>query len=64
MLQGIAIALFFVFVANVVLGSLGQTVFLGDVMEMLVLFAATIVFVAMILQKEAAQKEKEKGQRH
>ncbi len=61
MLQIIAIVLFLIFAANVVLGSVGQAVFLGDVPEMLVLFAAVIAFVAMILQKETAQNKKNKS---
>ncbi|WP_120496784.1 hypothetical protein [Kiloniella sp. EL199] len=61
MLRIIAILLFLIFASNVVLGSSGQAVFLGDVTEMLVLFAAVIAFVAMILQKEAVQKEKNKS---
>lgn len=53
----IALLLFATFGANVVMGSMGLGGFLGDVSEMLTLFAATIFFVAVILQKEAAEKK-------
>ncbi len=43
MLAGV---LFAVFVVNVVLGATGGTAFLGDIGEMLTLFAATLAFVA------------------
>lgn len=45
--------LFAVFVANIVLGASGGAQFLGDVGEMLVLFAASIAFTAAILRREA-----------
>ncbi|GAA6192668.1 hypothetical protein [Phaeobacter sp. NW0010-22] len=57
MLLTIALLLFATFGANVVMGSMGLGGFLGDVSEMLTLFAATIFFVAVILQKEAAEKK-------
>ena len=57
MLLPLALLLFAVFGANVVLGSLGIGGFLGDVSEMLTLLAASITFVAVILQKEAAEKK-------
>jgi len=44
--------LFFLFVANVVLGSATGSPVLGDVPEMLILFAASICFVAAILRRE------------
>lgn len=56
-----AAALFAIFACNVVLGSADMTPFLGDVGEMLVLFASTIVFVAAILRKETAEKNKTGG---
>jgi len=48
--------LFAVFVANVALGASGAGAFLGDVGEMLLLFATTIMFVIAILKKEADRK--------
>ena len=53
--MGLAIScvVFGVVVGNVVLGSTLRIFFLGDVGEMLVLFAAAICFVVAILQKEA-----------
>jgi hypothetical protein len=53
-----AAAVFAVFFANVALGAFGGGAFLGDVGEMLVLFAASILFVAAILKREADQKNK------
>lgn len=52
--------LFSVFALNVIAGSMGGTVYLGDVQEMLVLFAAAIAFVAAILKREAAAKNQKK----
>lgn len=48
-----AALLFAVFAANVMLGAAGMGNMLGDVSEMLVLFAASITFVVAILKKEA-----------
>ncbi|WP_170337152.1 hypothetical protein [Ruegeria arenilitoris] len=53
-----AAAVFAVFFANVALGAFGGGAFLGDVGEMLVLFAASILFVAAILKREADHKNK------
>lgn len=47
--------LFSVFFANVSLGAMRVTPFLGDVTEMLVLLAACAAFVVCVLQKEAAR---------
>ena len=44
---------FVVYFANVALGAFAGRAFLGDVGEMLVLFAASILFVVAILKKEA-----------
>ncbi|MCV2886746.1 hypothetical protein [Ruegeria aquimaris] len=52
---------FAVFFANIALGAFAGSAFLGDVGEMLVLFAATILFVIAILKKEADQKTKKQG---
>ena len=51
-----AITLFAVFVANVLVGALGGAQFLGDVGEMLLLFAASVTFVLAILRRGAAEK--------
>lgn len=48
--------LFALFFGNVVMGSMGKPVFLDDVMEMLVLFSACVVFVIAILFKERAAR--------
>lgn len=50
-----AIIVFAIYFANVALGAFAGNAFLGDVGEMLVLFAASILFVVAILQKEAAR---------
>lgn len=49
-----------IFTADVVVGSMGAGSILGDLGEMLVLFAASIAFVVAILQKEAARKAAQK----
>ncbi len=57
MALAIATILFFAFSLNVGMGALMGAPVLGDVSEMLVLFAASIFFVAAILRHEArAQK--------
>jgi len=48
-----SIVVFLIYFANVALGAFANSAFLGDVGEMLVLFAASILFVVAILQKEA-----------
>lgn len=53
-----ALALFAFFSVNVAIGSAGGDPFLGDVGEMLVLFASALAFVAAILKREAEQKNK------
>lgn len=53
-----AVAVFAVFFANVALGAFGGGGFLSDVGEMLVLFAASVLFVAAILKREADHKKK------
>ena len=50
----IAFAIYF---GNVALGAFAGAVFLGDVGEMLVLFAATVLFVVAILKKESDRKD-------
>ena len=56
-----SIAVFAVYFANVALGAFAGSAFLGDVGEMLVLFAASILFVVAILNKEADHKNKNGG---
>lgn len=58
-----AIILFCIFTANVVLGAMGRTPFVGNVGEMLVLVAAAVMFVAAILKSEAAARKKAAQQR-
>lgn len=48
--------LFGLFVLNVLSGALMSQVYLSDVQEMLLLFVASIVFVAAILKREADSK--------
>lgn len=50
----VAAALFAVFLADVAAGAFAQTSFLGDVGEMLMLFAASIAFVVAVLLRERA----------
>lgn len=52
-----------VFVLNVALGAFGYGSFLSDVQEMLVLLAASVAFVAAILQREARARGQH-GQTH
>lgn len=56
-----SIAVFACFFANVALGAFANSAFLGDVGEMLVLFAASILFVIAILKREADETEKKNG---
>ena len=56
-----AVALFVVFALNVVAGALGRTPFLGDVGEMLLLFAASVAFVVAVLRREAAERKDSEG---
>lgn len=52
----IAILFFAVFVANVALGATGSAQFFGDVGEMCLLLGASLAFVVLILEREAAAK--------
>ncbi|WP_170409891.1 hypothetical protein [Ruegeria atlantica] len=52
---------FAIYFANVALGAFANSAFLGDVGEMLVLFAASILFVVAILKKEAARDAESDG---
>ena len=56
-----SILVFAIYFANVALGAFAGNAFLGDVGEMLVLFAASILFVVAILKKEADRKNKNGG---
>ena len=51
-----ALFLFAIFFLNVALGSFGSAPFLGDVGEMVLLFAVSLAFVAGILKREEAAK--------
>ncbi len=48
-----SIVVFVIYFANVALGAFANAAVFGDVGEMLVLFAASILFVVAILKKEA-----------
>ncbi len=52
----LAIILFGGFAANVAMGSFGEKPILGDVGEMVLLFTASLAFVAAILKREAVAK--------
>ena len=53
-----SIVVFAIYFANVALGAFADSAFLGDVGEMLVLLAASVLFVVAILKKEADYKDK------
>lgn len=53
MVLAASVVVFAIYFANVALGAFAGSAFLGDVGEMLVLFAASILFVVAILKKEA-----------
>ncbi len=53
-----SIVVFVIYFANVALGAFAGSAFLGDVGEMLVLFAASILFVIAILKIEADRNNK------
>ncbi|WP_419909938.1 hypothetical protein [Hoeflea sp.] len=55
-----SVALFVIFFANVLVGAVTGSPIFGDVAEMLVLFAASILFVAAILRSEADARNQEK----
>lgn len=56
-----SLIVFAVFFANVALGAFANAAVLGDVGEMLVLFAAAILFVIAILKKEADRNNEDSG---
>ena len=53
-----SLVLFAIFSVNVVLGAFDATPFLGDVGEMLLLFATSLCFAVGVLRREAAEKKK------
>lgn len=57
-----SLIVFLIYFANVAAGAFWNTVYFGDVGEMLVLFAATLLFVIAILKKEADREEKDGSQ--
>ncbi len=61
MYLAISLILFVVFATNVAIGASTGAPLFGDVAEMLVLFAATVVFVVAILKKEADRENKKGG---
>lgn len=56
MFTTLSLVLFATMFVNVVFGTLGMSVFLTDVQEMLVLLLATVFFVVDILKREARAK--------
>ncbi|WP_422377538.1 hypothetical protein [Roseibium sp.] len=56
MLLALAAALFAVFAINVTIGSFGGTPFFGNVGEMILLFAVSIMFTAAVLRREANER--------
>ena len=53
-----SLILFLIFFGNVALGAFLNKAFLGDIGELLMLGASSILFVIAILKKEAAAKSK------
>lgn len=53
-----SLILFLILFGNVALGAFFNSAFLGDIGELLMLGASSILFVIAILQKEAAAKNK------
>ena len=61
MVFGISCIFFAVFFANVLLGATTGRPFMGDVAEMVTLFAAVITFVPGILREERRRAASTKG---
>lgn len=59
----IAALLLIAFTANVTMGSITGAPVLGNVGEMILLFAASIAFVADVLRREAAAKRNQQEDR-
>ena len=57
MMLAIAAILFAAFVTDVVMGAMSGATILSDVQQMLLLFAASIAFVAAVLKRESKSKE-------
>ena len=55
----ISFVIFGIYIANVFLGATSGNPFVGDVAEMVLLFAASISFVIAVLRREAAEKNKD-----
>ena len=53
----VALILLSAFVANVVIGAVGNAPLVGNVAEMIVLLLASVAFVVGILQREAQDKK-------
>ncbi|SNZ21190.1 hypothetical protein [Cohaesibacter gelatinilyticus] len=53
-----SIALFLVFIANVLAGAFGNAQFLSETGEMLVLVGASLAFVVVMLKQEAHSKNR------
>jgi hypothetical protein len=53
-----SVVVFAIYFTNVALGAFANSAFLSDVGEMLVLLAASVLFVVAILKKEADHKNK------
>lgn len=56
-----SLIVFIIYFSNVAFGAFTGKPILGDVSEMLVLFAASILFVIAILKKEADRKNRNGG---
>ena len=56
-----ALVMFLIFFGNVSMGAAGQPPILGDVAEMLTLFASTLLFVVGVLALEAVRRDRENG---
>lgn len=56
-----SLIVFVIYFANVAFGAFWDRVFFGDVGEMLILFAASVLFVVAILKKEADRENKDGG---
>ena len=56
-----SLALFLVFFSNVALSAAGMGGNFGDITEMLILFASSILFVAGVLMRESNEKSLKNG---
>lgn len=56
-----ALICFVIYFGNVAAGAAGVGIFLGDVAEMLMLLAASVLFVAGVLMREAAVERESAG---